>query len=186
MKKYLSILLFAITFISYSCGRYEYSDSDKVKSRVTEQLMKEANAQVGMPAIANFQELRLAKEIYELRDRENLICYAYLMNEMTGEVGQFIGKCIGYGLPYSVQFSNPQKIVDADEILGSRIGFYPTTIPQPEPNGLFMPEGLSATWLNLIDPSTGEARPVYVEPTIIVSPFPLHEIKGEINLTTNK
>lgn len=40
-------------------------------------------------------------------------------------------------------------------------------------NGLFMPQGLSATWLMMIDPQTNEPRPVYVEPEIIVSPFPL-------------
>ena len=48
---------------------------------------------------------------------------------------------------------------------------------KPEPNGLFMPEGLSATWLLMIDPKTNEPRPVYVEPQIIVSPFPLHNLK---------
>lgn len=46
-------------------------------------------------------------------------------------------------------------------------------MPQSEPNGLFMPDSLSATWLMMIDPDTGEPRPVYVEPLIIVSPFKL-------------
>ena len=46
-------------------------------------------------------------------------------------------------------------------------------VPQADPNGLFMPTGLSATWLMMIDPKTHEPRPVYIEPEIIVSPFPL-------------
>jgi len=33
-----------------------------------------------------------------------------------------------------------------------------TTIPQPDPNGLFMPDGLSATWLMMIDPETNGGR----------------------------
>jgi len=35
-----------------------------------------------------------------------------------------------------------------------------------------MPDGLSATWLMMID-KDGKSRPVYIEPEIIVSPFPL-------------
>ena len=137
----------------------------------TETSMQEANRQVGMPAIVNFQEKKIMKTIYELRDQEDYICYAYLFNAFTGEVGQFLGKCIGYGLPYSTQFSNPERFGTVE---GGEYGAVnPYTMPQPEPNGLFMPEGLSATWLLLIDPETNEPRPVYVEPEIIVSPFPL-------------
>ena len=40
-----------------------------------------------------------------------------------------------------------------------------------------MPEGLSATWLMMINPATGEAQPVYIESEIVVSPFPLHRVQ---------
>ena len=138
--------------------------------------MAEANAQIGMPAIKNFQERKLAKMIFELRDQEKLVTYAYIVNHMTGEL-VFIGKCIGFGLPYSVQYTNPQKVVEADHQLGHDLAGinWPIVVPQADPNGLFMPEGLSATWLMMIDPKTGDARPVYVEPEIVVSPFPLHK-----------
>jgi len=49
-------------------------------------------------------------------------------------------------------------------------------MPQADPNGLFMPEGLSATWVMLWDENTEEFRPVYFEPVIIVSPFILHSV----------
>jgi hypothetical protein len=141
--------------------------------------MAEANKQIGLPGIVNFQEKKIMKQIYELRDQENLICHAYLFNKMTGEVGQYLGKCIGYGLPYSTQFSNPVKysgvITDKVADFSGRDWTYSYQLmPQAEPNGLFMPEGLSATWLLLIDPKTNEPRPVYVEPEIIVSPFKLN------------
>ena len=38
--------------------------------------------------------------------------------------------------------------------------------------GLFMPEGLSATYVMCM--IKGKLKPVYVEPEIIVSPFKLH------------
>ena len=45
-------------------------------------------------------------------------------------------------------------------------------MPQAEPNGLFKPEGMSATWLIMLD-ENDEPHPMYVEPLIIVSPFKL-------------
>lgn len=141
--------------------------ADQVATKKTEAAMREANAQVGMPAIKNFQEKKLAKMIYELRDQEKLVCYAYLKSLDGKPV--FLGKCIGFGLPYCVQYSNPERVAHRETYQGGSFG----TLPQPEPNGLFMPQSLSATWLMMIDPKTGDARPVYIEPEIIVSPFPL-------------
>lgn len=160
MKKIILLsLLIASTMISCNIE----PSADQTMKRQTEETMKEAAKQIGMPAIINFQEKKNLKWIYELTDQENLICYAYLFNEFKGEIGQYLGECIGYGIPYSTQFSNPETYY----ISG-------TTLPQPEPNGLFKPEGLSATWLIMVDPETKQPRPVYIEPAIIVSPFKLH------------
>lgn len=159
-------LIFAVmTAIFVSCGTNE-SSSDKEMEKQTEALMQEANKEIGMPSIKNFQEKKNLKWIYELCDQEDFICHVYLFNVMTGEVGQYLGECIGYGIPYSTQFSNPEKMV-----WQRNHGYHST--PQAEPNGLFKPEGLSATWLIMVDPETSEPRPVYVEPEIIVSPFKL-------------
>ena len=160
MKKLLLLSILVLPLVS--C--FEES-SDTQMRRSTEESMKEANMQIGMPAIINFQERKLAKQIFELRDKEDLVTYAYIVNHMTGEL-VFIGRCIGFGLPYSVQYTSPMvnKYGDHTE----------APVPQADPNGLFMPDGLSATWLMMIDPKTGDPRPVYVEPQIIVSPFPLH------------
>ena len=160
MKKII-ILLVSLMFVMVSCGE---PSSDSIQREQTEKLLKEANAQIGMPSITRFKEKKDLKALYELRDKEDLICYAYIVNKMTGKP-IFFGKCIGYGLPYSVQFSNPEK-----RIRYSGGGGY--LMPQAEPNGLFMPEGLSATWLMMVT-KKGEVKPVYVEPEIIVSPFRL-------------
>ena len=164
MKKGIIIVL--IVLIVLSCVD-DVTSTDDTLAKQTETMMSEANRQMGMPNIINFQQKKMLKMIYELCDSENLICYAYLFNEIKGEVGQFIGKCIGYGIPYSAQYSNPEKEVYRG---GYNRGF--GSLPQPEPNGLFMPESSSATWLIMLD-KEGNPRPVYVEPLIIVSPFPL-------------
>jgi hypothetical protein len=168
MKRIFVLLLLFFAFYIYAEGTPDVSDSDHELSEKTEEIMSEINRQVGLPNINNFYEKKLLKMLYELRDDSELICYAYFFNEREGKIGDFIGKCIGYGLPYAVQFSNPEKEVYRG---GFRHGF--GSMPQAEPNGLFMPDSLSATWLMLINEKTGKPQPVYIEPLIIVSPFPL-------------
>ncbi len=169
-KTILTVVMLA--FVMLSCEQMaKKPTSDELMQKKTENVMREINRETGMPALTNFQEKKNLKWIYELCDQEKLICHAYLFNEMKGEIGQYLGKCIGYGIPYSTQYSNPQKVSTVD---GGQYGARnPYILPQPEPNGLFKPEGMSATWLIMIDPKTKKPRPVYVEPTIIVSPFKL-------------
>ena len=171
MKNRILIILAILLMASCcpSCDNTPNSSADKEVQQKTENVMQEANRQVGMPAIINFQEKKNLKWIYELCDQENLICHAYLFNEMQGTIGEYLGECIGYGIPYSTQFSNPQRL----ETGGYPGNYWGIEMPQAEPNGLFKPEGLSATWLIMIDPTTKKPRPVYIEPQIIVSPFKL-------------
>lgn len=166
------ILMFAVMLMASDCSQ-EKPSADKSQSKATERSLAEANRQIGMPAVKNYQERKFAKMIFELRDQENLICYAYLVNVMSGEVGQYLGQCIGYGLPYAVQFTNPDKIVDVQDYgINSYQSNDGLVVAQADPNGLFMPTSSTATWLLLLD-KEGKPHPVYVEPEIIVSPFPL-------------
>lgn len=172
MKKFLVVVF--ILVLSVGCiDTKSQSSADKDQMQKTEKAMQEVNAQVGMPSIVNFQEKKILKWIYELCDNEDLICYAYLFNSYNGTIGQYLGKCLGYGIPYSAQYSNPQRLVDVTDYgIRSYRSNDSAVIGQPEPNGIFKPEGLSATWLIMID-KDGNPRPMYVEPEIIVSPFPL-------------
>lgn len=153
----LSVILFS------GCDNTSTIDSAKTESIAMEQNLQEMNNQVGMPFIQNFFEKRMAKQIFELRDQSDLITYAY----MTNLEGKFIylGKCIGFGLPYSVQYTNPEKL----EKGGHSSSYWGTSLPQADPNGLYMPDGLSATWLMLINEETGEAEIIYTEPSIVVT-----------------
>ena len=171
MKKILLLVLCAIMFMVMSCEDVQPT-SDSITTAKAEKLQRESDRQTGLPGIKNFQEKKLMKMIYELRDQENVVCHAYLYNAMKGTVGQYLGKCLGYGMPYSTQYSNPEKLF----YRSGGHGRVAVTIPQAEPNGLFMPDGLSATWLMLLD-SEGKPHPTYIEPEIIVSPFKLHGAK---------
>lgn len=147
-----------------SCDETQ-SSADRNQAQATAQMAAQADATVGMPRITNWTEKKLVKDIYERRDRTDLSTFAYVQG-MDGRL-RCLGRAVGYGVPYSAQYSNPQRIADSY----SQGGF--AILPQPEPNGLFTPDGLSATWLQLLDPATGKVNVVYIEPPITVSPFRL-------------
>ena len=160
---FFAAFLFFTALSMFSSCSYTHS-SDRVEREKTERMLKEATAQIGMPNIVNFQQKKLLKMVYELADREDFICYVYLKSEYTGKL-TFIGKSVGFGVPFSAQYTNPEKIVN---VYGNKY-----ILPQADPNGLFMPTSSSATWILMIDPKTNKPRPVYIEPEIVVSPFPL-------------
>ena len=171
------LLIFVVAMMAVvlaGCNERKASSDSKIQVQ-QEKAMQEAVRQTGLPAIANFHEKKMLKMLYELRDQADLVCHAYLFNEREGKIGQYLGKCIGYGLPASTQYSNPEKRVRVGSVDRYSHNY---NIPQAEPNGLFMPEGLSATWLMMID-TDGEAKPVYIEPAIIVSPFKLNNTISE-------
>jgi hypothetical protein len=145
----------------------DHKDSDVVKSEQQEKILMEGASSVGMPSIKNFRELRLLKDIYELRDQGNYSTYSYLWNEMTGKL-VFFCSSIGYPIPYATQFTSPQKIVRPNSGVSSYV-----TVPQADPNGLFSPASADGTWVMCKNPKGDEVKAVYVEPHVIASPFPL-------------
>lgn len=153
--KFTKVFVFAAVLVLGSLIAVACGSVDSQRSIEQEQNLQQAAAQVGLPSITNFQEMRLAKQLYELRDTQ-ISTYAYLQSN-DGSL-RCLGTAIGYGIPYSAQFTNPEG-------LNGR--------PQAEPNGLFMPPEASATWIMLLNPETGKASPVYVEPNLVVSQFKL-------------
>jgi len=141
----------------------EDNSSDARQRRQQELILSEGTSRVGMPAIKNFRERKILKEIIELRDQGGLATYTYLFSEMTGKLS-FLGETIGYGIPAATQFTNPEK-----PIYNSGV----STIPQADPNGLFSPSSAEGTWVLMLDRKGGKTVPVYIEPRIIVSPFRL-------------
>ena len=159
----LAVILSAFSLVS--CVEEQTSDSKQQKQQ--EAILQEATSSVGMPAIKNFRERKLAKDILELRDQEGLTTYTYIVAESTGKL-VFLGESIGYGLPYSTQFTNPEKI----ERYSSAGGYF--TLPQADPNGLFSPASADGTWVMMKDPNGSKVVPVLIEPRCIVSPFKLN------------
>ncbi|MBZ5662734.1 MAG: hypothetical protein LAO08_20220 [Acidobacteriia bacterium] len=161
MKSLLTALFLTLTLIA--CDDVP-NTADQQMAKQQEQVAEQANAQVGMPGVTNFTEKKIVRELYELRDK-NISTFSYIP-DLQGRLWHLCDS-IGYGLPYGVQFTNPEVHHE-----GSTAG-YSYNIPQPEPNGLFMPPTADGTWVICAGPK-GEPRPVYVEPRVIVSPFKLN------------
>lgn len=156
----LSVCVGLLVVLVAGCGETP-ANADAKQTAATGKMVSEAHRQVGMPGIANFTERKFARQILELRDSK-LSTFTYIV-DYTGKL-HFVCNSIGYGLPYSVQFTNPERKVGSYQSL--------TTLPQPDPNGLFMPGGLDATWI-LCDDGEGGVSPIYSEPKLLVSPFKL-------------
>lgn len=173
-KSFLSLVLLMLPMLFLTACPDSKPTSDDIQAQEQEKILKEGTAQTGMPAIVNFQERKLLKLIYELRDQANLTTYTYLENMnpvpvhgVTALGGKltFMGESIGFGIPYATEYTNPQKIQEYRTNVGYAV------LPQADPNGLFSPSSAEGTWVLMKDPNDKDVHPTYVEPRIVVSTF---------------
>ncbi len=151
-----------VLILTLTAGQCDSNDSNQQQSQQQETILNQASNAVGMPAITNFQERRMLKEILELRDQA-LTTITYI-TDLQGHLHK-VCDSIGYGIPYATQFTNPEYVTYRN---GNQV-----TLPQADPNGLFSPASAEGTWVNCLDPKTQQASVVYIEPRVIVSRYPL-------------
>ena len=157
-KKMFAIMaIFAMMIcMLVGCGETE-------ESQYTKELMNQAYDAVGFPDVSNYFERAQLKEIYELRDDPNLICYWYTKNDMSGK-WIYQGKCIGYGIPYTTSMTASESLQRIDTTAGHQWEI----VPLAEPNGLYASPSTSATWILSVN-EDGDITPIYVESEITVS-----------------
>jgi hypothetical protein len=139
--------------------------STQIERAKQEEMSKRGVESVGFPAITNYAEKRMFKDILELRDKMEPT-YTYI-TDMNGKLHK-ICDSVGYGLPYATQYTNPQRSI-------SNTGGGLTTLPQADPNGLYSPASAEGTWVMCLDPKSKKVKPVYMEPRVIVSPILLDQ-----------
>lgn len=155
--KVIVALLCAVLMVSMPTGCMNESN----ETRYTDELKDQISNMYGYPDVSNFFEYSQLKEIYEMRDNPNLVCYWYTKNDMSGK-WVYQGTCIGYGIPYSASITAPESLQRLQYVGWERL-------PLAEPNGLYT-DGLStsATWVLTTD-SDGNITPTYVESEITVT-----------------
>lgn len=166
MNKFVALIALTSTLALAGCDGLPPQNSDQIQNKKQEELSKQSVESVGLPAIKNFQEKRILKDILELRDNPKFATYTYT-EDMNGHLHL---RChsIGYGIPYATQYTSPQKLVSTWDGGRDRI-----PMPQADPNGLFSPASADGTWVLCKVPGKDDVQPIYVEPRITVSPFPL-------------
>lgn len=173
MKRILLIItIVALPLFVVACA--PPPSSNDIQRNRQEEMVQEGVAQVGVPSIKNFRELKLAKDIYELRDQTGLVTYTYLWNDFGGKL-VFFCESIGYPIPYSTQFtaSETMQTYNLKKSNKSERYYGIARLPQAEPNGLFSPSSAEGTWVMCKDPNGKDVRPVYAEPRVVVSQFKL-------------
>lgn len=164
------IFLVALAFIALAAATLltgcheDHNNADRIQRAQQERMLEEATSETGMPAIHNFRERKMLKMIYELRDQADYVTYTYIVGEYDAKL-VFFCQSIGYGIPYATQYTNPERPDYEDH--------YGITLPQADPNGLFSPASAEGTWVLCKDPHSDDVKPVYVEPRLVVSPFPM-------------
>lgn len=166
MKFAQMVVLAVISFLLAGCSQSESSSSSEKEARQQEELSMRSVEAVGMPAITKNAEKRMMKTILELRDKE-VPTFTYLVG-MNNEL-KLLCNSVGFGLPYATQYTNPQRAAKASETYGQGN----ITLPQADPNGLYSPASADGTWVQCLNPETKLASVVFIEPRIIVSPFPI-------------
>ena len=153
-KKLLTVGIIGVLMASMLVGCNSTSSQENT---YTEQTKSQILDMHGMPNISNGYEYAQLKDIYELRDDPNLICYWYTKNDMSGK-WVYQGTCIGYGIPYGASITSPEQYY-----------YSGATLPLAEPNGLYT-NGVtsSATWVLTTD-KDGNITPTYVESEIAVT-----------------
>lgn len=179
-KKVLAVVMASMLLVGGLTGCAHRETVSSKENNYTQDIMEQSSNTVGYPEITNFFEKAQLKEIYELRDDPNLICYWYTKNDMTGK-WIYQGECIGYGIPYTTQFTQPETMqraaLPALKIDGSDKGhnnYFTEILPQADPNGLYSSPSTSATWILTTD-KDGNIAPTYVESEITVSQIKLDE-----------
>ncbi len=106
------VALCAIAFFVTGCGE---ETVDTKQSIAQEKQVAQTVAQVGLPKLPNGREYKMAVATLEMRDKA-LVTYTYLVNMNPGNISRhtalggkltYLGKSIGYPLPYSAQVTNP-------------------------------------------------------------------------------
>lgn len=172
MRRGLSTIVLLVSLLGFcgfatdgGCNDAPTPQADQQQQAQQERMSLQSNQEIGMPGITNYEEKRIMKRLYEMRDK-NIATYTYIL-DMNGNL-HHVCDSMGYGLPYATQFSNPEKMVNP-------YGQVYTNLPQSEPNGLFMPSAAEGTWV-ICASNSGQFTPMYLEPRVIVSPFRLNSV----------
>lgn len=158
--KLFFILLSVSVMLTALAGCSHYNSK---MTKMQQSLTKTAGLKVGFPAVANFQQRRILKLVYEVSDKPTTT-YTYIM-DLYGKM-HLLCNSIGYAIPYDTQYTNPEQVKYASNN-------HPITVPSADPDGLYHAPNSKGSWVDCVNPKTKKEALVYVEQDVTTSPFKL-------------
>ena len=125
-----------------------------------EDLAERAQTEVGIYQPTNFVRKRLANRIAQMLDTPSLVTVSYAQG-LDGRL-RCIGHTIGFPLPGATQTTAPTHFVVKPHTVHPYVPRDYEQAPQAEPDQLFSPSSMDATWILLIN-EKGIAEPAYFE-----------------------
>lgn len=128
------LLLLMLMGATNSCEVSNTADAHD--QEVTAQQQEYFSKAIPVPQLSNSIQRQMMVYWYKMLDNPNLVMYTTITSQTGTVLSQLVtrGPCI----PADTQLTNPEKIA-----VESTYGV--ATLPQPEPNGLFMGDGSNGT-----------------------------------------
>lgn len=186
MKSTVIATLLGVTSLLAGCNPAPQATSNDMQRDQQATINAEGAAEVGMPHIVNFRDMRGMKFWYERRDQADLLTYTYTKNM----AGQWVWFCdsIGYPIPGGTQYSAPEsmqryRVRDLRYDISTLAGWFfgVARLPQPEPNGVFPPTTAEGTGIICINPNTNKAGAAYAEDKLNTFEWPQPNALNEPN-----
>lgn len=129
----MSLALLLVLFGTTGC--YYDSSADSSDNQTTATQQKYYAQKIPVPQLKNSIQRQMMVYWYEMQDNPDLVMYT----TVTSHTGQVLTQLVTRGpcIPADTQITNPQRV---DQTYSA-----PVTLPQPEPNGLFMGNGSNGT-----------------------------------------
>lgn len=159
MKKIFVVMMVATVALLAGCGNWQQSQAPyHAESKIVARQQDIYNKAEPIQVFNYSMERHLMIQLYQVRNT-TVQTWSYVVSKYTNSI-VFECPSIGYPIPAGMQLTNPDKTVE-----GHWQGEF-TSIPQPEPNGLYSSPSTDGTYIMCTNPD-GTITPVYSEPNVM-------------------
>ena len=171
MKK-IAALIVTAALLFVACGPEQTTSVNSDQNETNAQL---SQYQAVQPVpFFNWSMMRqVLIDIYQAQNESRQTWAVFVANNGTPI---FSCESVGYPIPATTQLTNPSQVVTGDGVGGNNYAY--GTVGQMEPNGTYTGDSLG-TYVLCVRPD-GTLSPVYSEPYVMMFPFAVKVVNGQI------
>lgn len=172
MFRRITALLVGLVFVVSACGAGT-TNSVQSDQNLTNAQLDQYQAVQPVPFFNWSMMRQVLIDIYKAQNESRQTWAVFVANNGTPI---FSCESVGYPIPATTQLTNPQQVVVGSGVGGSSYAY--GTVGQMEPNGTYTGSSLG-TYVLCIRPD-GKFAPVYAEPYVMMFPFQVSVVNGQI------